>query len=292
LPPIGKGTRWRDCLDQIRERGGSIEVAIARQYRHDDEGRHLLWRVRVLEVNSSDIVVEAPVTLGRALPVRCGTEMVGIIAVGQNRWMFSTTNLGTAEIGGAARRTPLAMRLAMPEAVERCQRRHHYRVETAALSLPEVDMWPLLDPKSVLVAERANEIQFEEDERLVASGDLRERLDLEDVMPEVGPRFCAVLVNLGGGGVGLRVRPEDNQAMVRHKLFWMRIGLRPELRVPICASAKLVHTHIEATHHLYAGLAFDFSFNPAHQRFVVEQICRFLDVQQREQSERVQRRSA
>ncbi len=33
----------------------------------------------------------------------------------------------------------------------------------------------------------------------------------------------------------------------------------------------------------YAGMAFDFSFNPVHQRFVVEQIRRFIEIQQRAQ---------
>jgi hypothetical protein len=30
-------------------------------------------------------------------------------------------------------------------------------------------------------------------------------------------------------------------------------------------------------------MAFDFSFNPQHQRFVVEQICRYINMQQRAQ---------
>ena len=32
-------------------------------------------------------------------------------------------------------------------------------------------------------------------------------------------------------------------------------------------------------------MAFDFSFNPAHQRFVVNQICRYIAVQQQAQFE-------
>jgi ATP-dependent HslUV protease ATP-binding subunit HslU len=41
---------------------------------------------------------------------------------------------------------------------------------------------------------------------------------------------------------------------------------------------------MESTHETYAGMAFDFSFNPAHQKFVVDQICRFIAMQQREQT--------
>jgi hypothetical protein len=48
----------------------------------------------------------------------------------------------------------------------------------------------------------------------------------------------------------------------------------------ICATGKLVHTHMESTHDLYAGMAFDFTFNPAHERFVIDQICRYIALQQ------------
>ena len=82
---------------------------------------------------------------------------------------------------------------------------------------------------------------------------------------------------------GLRVQPEDAQSLTSRRLFWIRFGLPLELTTPICASAKLVHTHMDSTQHTYAGLAFDFSFNVAHQHFVVDQICQFIDLQQRYQ---------
>jgi hypothetical protein len=153
------------------------------------------------------------------------------------------------------------LRLQAPQDVERCQRRSHYRVRTAALNLPDVDVWPLLDSKSIALAERASEL------RGAPSGASSDQ-SAEELLPEVGPRFSAVLLNLGGGGVGLGLRPEDCQALLRHKLFWLRI------------TAKMVHTHLEASQSIYAGLAFDFSFNPGHQQFVLEQICAYLNDQQ------------
>jgi c-di-GMP-binding flagellar brake protein YcgR len=175
------------------------------------------------------------------------------------------------------------MRLNLPETVQRCQRRSHYRIETAALSLPEVEIWPLLDPKSVLIAERANELAFEAGVKGSATQMSMARLEQhEEIMPEVGPAFRATLLNIGGGGVGLRVHPDDGSSLSRHKLFWLRISLPPELSTPICASAKLVHTHLESTQDFYAGLAFDFSFNPGHQRFVADQIALYIAKQQRE----------
>ena len=182
------------------------------------------------------------------------------------------------------RRSVPALRLSMPESVQRCQRRNHYRVETP-LSLPRVDVWPLLDGRSVIPAERAHEIQFEIDMGRLAGHIDSLHMDFDSVMPEVGPKFTATLLNLGGGGMGLRVEPEGSVVLGRHKVFWLRFNLPPALKTPICATGKLVHTHMESNHDTYAGMAFDFSFNPSHQKFVVDQICRYIAAQQREQTQ-------
>lgn len=260
-----------------------------------DPGTHLVWRVRLLSINESEIHIEEPSALGQPIRIDPGVVLIVVLSIGQNRWMFTTSNLGNGPAlrhGMHQAESRGTLRLAMPEHVQRCQRRQHYRVETAALILPQVEIWPLLDPKSVMIAERACELQAIKlddgttprmsaptNSELVGSG-----IDL--TLPEVGPKFAGMLVNLGGGGVGLRVSPNDSQPLNRHKLFWMRIALPAALSTPICATAKLVHTHMESNQDTYAGLAFDFSFNPAHQRFVVDQICRYIALQQRAQLER------
>ncbi len=244
-----------------------------------------MWRVRLLDVTGDEIIVEPPTTLGEVIRVETGINLVAVLAVGQNRWMFMTSNLGPTEYRNDAGRTVTALRLRMPDSVERCQRRSHDRMETTSLILPEVDVWPLLDPKSVLPAERANELQFEDDRNGIPVGDRRTAADDESLMPEVGPKFTTTLLNVGGGGVGLRVKQEDAPAMARHKVFWLRFSMPPELTTPICATAKLAHTAVDSTQHTYAGMAFDFSFNPVHQRVVVEQIRRFIEIQQRAQLE-------
>jgi c-di-GMP-binding flagellar brake protein YcgR len=275
---------WRRCLQQVHERRGALEIAVVRgQADEDGDGRHLIWRVRLVDLLDREILVEQPTTLGQVIQLKPGIELVAIMAVGQNRWMFTTTNLGLTPHHGRDRRTITAMRLAMPQSVERCQRRNYYRMETARLSLPEVEIWPLLEPKSVVVAERAIELQLER-----ARGEAGTAVgpeptgDAEATMPEVGPKFTATLLNIGGGGVGLRVRPADAQTLARYKLFWLRFSLPPEMTTPICATGKLVHTSVDSTQHTYAGFAFDFSFNPGHQRLVVEQICRYITAMQRQ----------
>jgi len=275
-------------MQQLQERNGSMEIAVVRE-EDDDNSRHLLWRVRVLAVHDDEIVIEQPSTLGRQIALRDGVELAALFAIGQNRWMFRTRNRRTSEFRLNADRVVPAMHLAAPEHVERCQRRNYYRIETTALNLPEVEVWPLLDPKSVVVAERACEIELN---RQRANGsdsadDQAMSMVFEDhMMPEVGPRFTASLLNLGGGGLGLRIEPRDAGTLNRHKLFWLRFRLPPELSTPICATGKLTHSHMDSMQSTYAGLAFDFSFNPGHQEFVVDQICRYIAVQQREQLKR------
>jgi c-di-GMP-binding flagellar brake protein YcgR len=271
---------WRRCLKQVHERRGALEIAIVRGQESEDT-RHLIWRVRLIALSDDEILVEQPTTLGQVIHLEPGIELAAILAVGQNRWMFTTSVLGLTQHGGRDHRKATAMRLVMPQTVERCSRRNYYRMETTALNLPEVEVWPLLDPKSVIVAERANELRFETDRDTASGGAAVGDVNPESTMPEVGPKFSATLLNIGGGGIGLRVRPQDAQALGRHKLFWLRFSLPPELTTPICATGKLAHTNVDSTQHTYAGLAFDFSFNPGHQRLVVAQVCRYITAMQR-----------
>ncbi len=276
---------WRRSLQQTFERGGAIEIAIAHPKSTSPEplahvsGGDIVWRVRILDLTDQEMVVEQPSALGVSISFDCGIELVGAIAIGQNRWTFRTSHLGTKSMCGP--RPIRAMRIRMPETVDRSMRRA-LRVETAALQLPQMEVWPLLDPRSVVVAERWNEVQME---ALLQGEQCSEPSDPESLMPTVGPRFPATLMNLGGGGVGLRVEPEDSVQLNRHRTFWIRLDLRPELTVPICATGKVVHTHIDSGMRTYAGVQFDFTYHPAHERFVAEQIRRYIMMQQQLQQQ-------
>ena len=48
------------------------------------------------------------------------------------------------------------------------------------------------------------------------------------------------------------------------------MDLRPDIAAPIGVTTRLAHTHIDSAHNLYAGLAFDFSHNLSHRKFVVD----------------------
>jgi hypothetical protein len=268
----------------VHQRDGALEVSIpsaAPDAPRDDHdgGADLLWRVRILAVSDTEITVEQPSAAGRWVSLAEGVRLIAVMAIGQNRWMFHTRIISV--LGGQQR----IMHLQMPTTVERCIRRNFYRISTAELSLPRVECWPLLDPTSVTAAEVANRDQIQSlsqgpgTPRLSAAPSSEEPL----LLPEVGPRFSAQLVNLGGGGVGLLVDPREASATERARLLWLRIDLTPQIPAPIAMTARPVHTHLDSAQNLYMGLAFEWAFNPAHREFIVEQIGRYADMLQKSQ---------
>jgi hypothetical protein len=211
---------WRRSLQQIQERGGAIEIAIARPTAMSSDptaqstGGDVVWRVRLLRVSDTEMVVELPNALGRPIDVGNGIQLVGAIAIGQNRWLFRSEVVGHVELHDFGPRPVRCLRVRLPDHVDRSSRRET-RVDTTMLRLPEVEGWPLIDPRSVVVAERWNEVAFES----AASGAPCETpSDPENLMPTTGPRFLATLMNLGGGGVGLRVTHADSPNFARHRL--------------------------------------------------------------------------
>jgi len=231
----------------------------------------LVWRVRLFMVSDTELTVEQPSAAGRAVSIEPGVPLIAVMSVGQNRWMFHTRVLSGS---GAAPGRPATLRLATPERVERCARREFLRISTAELHLPGVECWPLLEPASVVAAEAANRDRI----RQLRESPARLADDLpDDLLPEVGPKFAASLMNIGGGGVGLLVRRDDAQAAGRSRLLWTRVNLMPHIAAPLAMTAKVVHTHIDSAQNLYLGAAFEFGFNQSHREFVVDQITAYVN---------------
>ncbi len=272
--------RWYDCLQQVQERDGAIEIALASG---SGEGApkgastpsaSLIWRVRIASLTPDELVVEQPVALGQSIELAAGSELIGGITIGQNRWMFRSRVVGVVTRQVSNGRQVRFLKLQLPDHVERCSRRNFYRMSTSELALPRVECWPLLDPSSVGPAEIANRLQ------IVGSNSPTSLGTAPVVLPEVGPLFLARLVNLGGGGAGVIVEKPDASALDRSRFFWLRVDLSPAIRAPIGLTVRLAHTHIDSMQNVYCGMAFDFSFNPSHRDFVVEQICRYVTVVQ------------
>ena len=273
-------TEWRRSLSQVFERGGCLELSVSRP---EDEGAvgearggDLVWRVKMLDLAPDHVAVEAPQTLGRSVLMTPGLDLMAAVVIGQNRWMFRTRVLSSRPSRDPRRSGTLALQL--PDHVERCQRRHG-RFDARALNLPQAEVWPLLDPRSVVAAERANELAVES----FRTTGRASATDQESLLPTVGPRFGGTLLNLGGGGVGIRVAPAESGVFNHHRVFWLRIPLGPEMPVPVCVTGKAVHTHLDSSQMTYAGMAFDFSFNPGHLATVAEQIGSYVDALQARQ---------
>lgn len=277
--------RWRECLWQIYERHGSIEFSVApppgADDAHADAGADLVWRSRILALSDHEILVETPVTLGKPVHVAPGVELVCVIAIGQNRWMFRSRTLHTTPklATGARPDSDVGLRLAMPTTVERCTRRNFLRVSAAQLNLPKLDLWPLLDPASAVLPELAYKAHLES---ALAGHTAPAPLDTLP-MPEVGPLFHARLLNIGGGGAGLLVPRQDAGPLDRHRAFWARLHLAHLLPVPLALTVKLAHTHIDSEQNVYAGVAFDFSANPGHREFVVSRVLKAVEAVQARQ---------
>jgi len=266
--------RWRQSLHNIYERGGGLEFAI----KHDDDDgiKDLVWRVRILGISNDEILIEQPGAMGQSFRIDEGVDLVGIMSVGQNRWMFSTMVVGKTINETRAGAFP-ALRISMPDSVERCMRRQNDRTSIANLDLPRVECWKLLDPLSAVPVEVANRIQVEE---LTRNGETCGASDDQMALPSVGPKFEANLANLGGGGVGLVVAKEHRSGIDSGKVFWIRMDLRPTIPAPIVLTAKLAHTHIDSQQNTYAGMAFEFGINNQHKDFIIKQISRYIGSQQ------------
>lgn len=288
---------WHRSLVQIHERGGALEITLPRYVGRTETGvptvaddtaesgaKNIIWRVRILDMDKDWIIVDQPMALGQTFDLQSGVELVGIIAIGQNRWMFRTKiqSKEKVELGGG-RSSTVGLKLEMPTDVERCQRRNFYRVSTVGLDLPKVTMYPLLDVRSAIVAETAcrEEIYSLEDKGVASKIGPEDPTSLK--LPEVGPALNSRLMNIGGGGVGLILDSDEDSGMETHQAFWLRVDLRPEIPAPIGVVARLRHTHIDSMQRLYTGLSFEFSHNAAYQKFVVDQLCKYVAQVQRRQ---------
>jgi len=258
--------RWRDSLAQIRDRGAGLEFTLASEDDHDRAG-DLVWRVRLYEFDDDTMLVEHPGALGHAFPIERGRDLIGVISVGQNRWMFRSRVIEVVRDAGAHP----CLRVAMPRGVERCSRRSADRTSLGAIEHPRVDVWPLLDIAGARPIEIASRALIQS--RLEHPGG--EHAD-EPMLPEVGAHAPAHLSNIGGGGVGLIIDAEHRSVMDHHAHFWIGIDLRPVVPAPLSMVAKRAHTHADSQGRLCAGMAFDFGRAPEHRAFVLAQIDRFL----------------
>lgn len=90
------------------------------------------------------------------------------------------------------------------------------------------------------------------------------------------------MLNLGGGGVGLLVNPQDRSIFETPSLVWLMLDFRPDLPVPLGVVGRIRHTRIDSMQYLHAGIAFEFGHDREHERFIGDEICRYVAELQRQ----------
>ncbi len=294
MPAVRSRTdNWRRSLQQIHERNGALEITLPTVGvgADDDDGawQNLVWRVRILDLTDDEIVVERPSALGVPMTLNEGVKLVAVMPIGQNRWMFHTQMLGATDTAINRKQNVEGIRLRMPKSVERCQRRNFYRIATTGLAVPNVTCRPMLDMGSAPAAEFANRTRIQ----MMLEGELAGVINEDDsaTLPEVGPPFPAKLINVGGGGAGLLVEPEDAPGLHSHAHFWVQIMLTPMIAAPIGLVGRLAHTHIDSQQRVYAGFAFEFNHDQTHRKFVTDLLCKYVNDLQRQQLNRESERA-
>lgn len=272
---------WKNCLTQIADKGGSLEIAVKVDHLLNP-GSDLIWRVRLLTVEEKELVIEHPAFVGKSFKLSLNTELVVGMCVGQNRWMFATRVIGARTVKLPSGRTVSGLVLSLPERVERCSRREFFRVSTAEFMLPSVEIWPLTDPTGCGLAEAANRQAITDAMTAVAAGG-QPVAEASVVLPPVGPKFSARLLNVSGGGMGLIFTPDQTARLERQTHFWLRVLLKPHVPVALALIAKRVHTHMDASQNIYGGFTFDFTFSPEHQKFVSELLGRYVELVETQQ---------
>ncbi|MBX3323272.1 MAG: hypothetical protein KF757_09810 [Phycisphaeraceae bacterium] len=265
--------RWRECLEQILDRGGGIEIAVRGGGTENNQGAEssdLLWRVRLFAIEAESMTVEMPGAMGQSYSIDIGTSLIGVMAIGQNRWRFESKVVGIAATHAGRREFP-ALMIGLPENVQRCRRRVMERLSTSEVLLPEVRCWTLLDPESAIPAEVANQARMHELHKTKCSQPASVQLEAV-LLPAVGPESKCLLANIGGGGVGLQFEKGQCPDLDSRSVYWLRLDLRPWLPSPLSVTARLAHSYCDAMGTVHAGFAFDFSHNPSHRAFVLEQI--------------------
>jgi hypothetical protein len=276
---------WKNCLTQIADRQGSLEIAIKVDHLLNP-GSDLIWRVKLLSLGDKEFVVEHPAALGRSLKLNLNTEVVVGMTIGQNRWMFASKVVGARVTKTPTGRDLPGLVMSLPDRVERCSRRQFFRVGTAEFQLPGVECWPLILPATAAAAEVANREAIikamSEQEIAQSTGRSVPAVDPSMVdglpLPTVGPKFAASLQNISGGGLGLIFDHTQIGLVDRHAFLWMRVALQPHIPVPIAMTVRRAHTHMDASQTMYGGFAFDFSFHPQHQKFIVDVLGRYVEL--------------
>ena len=281
--------QWEQLVEELEAHNGSVElglpgafeadIAAAADPATDETEIPKSWRVRLLATHNDQWIVERPPIVGRhtggLIP---GVTLIGVIVKKSKRWSFRTSILRSELFELNAHNRVPALRLSPPRDIGSDQRRHFYRVSTIGAGVPPVNIWPLLDPASCIVAEDATQLRHL-NEALMAGLD-------QPAPPQLGDGFVGNLVDISAGGVALSVSHNYAKVFDKHHLFWLELMLATNVH-PLVLAGEPVHVrHDRVTATLNIGMSFYHEHNEGYRRFIQENICRYAAWEQRRQLQR------
>lgn len=225
------------------------------------------FRVRLFAYRPAGMVVDRPANPEEAHYFQQGAIVRMLVVDGSARWELMTTVSTRVKFRLNEHSVIPAIVLSRPHEVSSVQRREFFRVSTAAAKLPQVRLLPV--KHSI------------------------ETTDSADAQPEAfGPQpelrpFGGVLVNVGGGGMGVEVPAEVAFTLSLCTQYRCVVNL-PSMDKPLEVDCTLVHLETLTGGMHYLGLRFETGTVGARRR-VEDQICHFTSWLQRQQIQRSNR---
>lgn len=271
---------WEQCLAALNERDGAVEITglsaqrdtsadpdQAGAARKRQQNVAPSFRVRLLAWRPAGLVVDRPANPEEAHYFQQGA-VVRVLAVdGPARWELMTTVSTRVKFRLNEHSVIPAIVLSRPHEVNSVQRREFFRVSTAAAKVPPVKLTPVYQQPEIR-----------------QPGDTS--AEVFGPWPDLRP-FTGVLVNVGGGGMGIEAPANVAFALSLCTQYRCVLNL-PSMDKPLEVDCTLVHLETLKAGEHYLGLRFETATIGARRR-LEDQICNFTSSLQRQQIQRSNR---
>ncbi len=267
---------WTQLVQTTEKRNGVMELRADPAHHDLPPEQRVSHRVRLIQVRPDGWIVERPFSLKGEGTISPGMRLCGMLGVGAARWGFETEALEAIRHQLNAQASVPALRLAPPMNVRSAQRRAFFRVPMLAAEPARATVWPLLDIRSAVQAERANLFEHKAE----GSGQA-----MPVRSPDLGSPMDGRILDLSAGGLAVLVGTERQQEIEPHECFWIEMNL-PGLGLPLRAVGRKVRCASETPESLTLAMAFTFTHHRAHETFVTDTLCRVAAGEQRRQLQR------
>ena len=243
---------WRAAFEKVSDFNGPVELTPT--VSDDPVVPDPVIRSRLMRFDAKGITVERPDDVDDRRALRQGRRVELLLVDGNQRWMAVTEVVGFGELALNERMSVQTVELAAPRSVTSAQRRDYFRVSTAGIRMDPVTLHPAGEPQT--------------EEGVMVDGLSKDPFDV-------------AMVNLGGGGMGVRVQPPHVDAATYFSEF------QAVLRLPVpdgglSIPAKVVHRQMSYNGTLYIGFNFEYD-GAAMKRQCEDVICHFTTDVQRQQ---------